>query len=265
MTVGICYQNLLPVLPSTENNQGSTGTFIGKARRSFEGPVKEIPPCYCNLKLATFQLDSATETSLLGQDSIDFRWLVKSCKEKLPLSNGYYSLFVQDTLPRTVIAYMDPISQPPTRNDVVQETMVRSMKVAAENKQKYAIVSYDLAIALKAFSIQSLRSPDFDNLIILLGVFHIELALFGGLGTYISDSGSECILTEFGILAEGSLNGFLKGRFYNRCTRLHQLLAAVMERAIFQRYLEDAPENVQQTCNDLMTKSIQHEFNTLIE
>lgn len=184
VTVGICYQNLHPVLHSTVKNQGTTGTFIGNARRSFIGPVKEIPPCYSNLKLATFQLDPATETSLLGQDGIDFIWLVKSCVEKLPLSNGYYSLFVRDTLPKTVIAYMDPISQPPTRNDVVQETMVRSMKVAAENKQKYAIVSYDLAVALKAFSIQSLKSPDFDNLIILLGVFHIELALFGALGTY---------------------------------------------------------------------------------
>ena len=71
------------------------------------------------------------------------------------------------TLPKTVIAYLDPISQPPTGNDVVQEIMVRSMKVAAENKQEYAIVSYDLAVALKAFSIQSLKSPDFDNLIVL--------------------------------------------------------------------------------------------------
>lgn len=179
MTVGICYQNFHPVLHSLIKNQGTTGTVIGKARRSFVGPVKEIAPWYSNLKLATFQLDPATETNLLGQDGIDFVWLVKSCMEKLSLSNGYYSLFVQDSLPRTVIAYMDPISQPPTRNDVVQETMVRAMKVAAENKQKYAIVSYDLAVALKAFSIQSLKSPDFDNLIILLGVFHVEHALFG--------------------------------------------------------------------------------------
>ena len=84
---------------------------------------------------------------------------------------------------------MDPISQPPTRNDVVQETMVRSLKVANETKQSYAVVSYDLAVALKAYSIQALQAPEFDKLIILLGNFHLELAYFGALGTFLADSG----------------------------------------------------------------------------
>lgn len=234
---------------------------VSKPRRSFDGPVKEIPPCYANLKLAKFQLEQVTETSFLEQDDIDFMWIVKSSKDKLPLLNGYYSLFVPDTLPKTVIAYMDPISQPPTRNDVVQETMVRSLKVAAENNQEYAVVSYDLAVALKAYSIQALRAPEFDKLIILLGVFHLELALFGALGTYIDDSGIEYILTEYGILAEGSLNGFLKGKFYNRCARIHQLVAAVLEKAIFQRYLEDDSQDTRKKlCEGLLTDSGQHDL-----
>ena len=52
---------------------------------------------------------------------------------------------------------MDPLSQPPTRNNVVQEMMVWSLKVADEMKQKYAIVTYDLAVAQKAYAIQSLK------------------------------------------------------------------------------------------------------------
>ena len=39
-------------------------------------------------------------------------------------------------------------------------------------------------------------------------------------------------------MAEGSLNGLLKGKFYNRCTRIHQLLAAALEKALFIKYLE---------------------------
>lgn len=109
VTVGICYQNFHPVLHAQPKETGMIGT-VAKPRRSFEGPVKEIPPCYANLKLAKFQLEQATETSFLEQDDIDFMWIVKSCKDKLPLLNGYYSLFVPDTLPKTVIAYMDPIS-----------------------------------------------------------------------------------------------------------------------------------------------------------
>ena len=39
-----------------------------------------------------------------------------------------------------------------------------------------------------------------------------------------------------GVLAEGSLAGFVKGKFYNRCTRIHQIIAAVMERALYAKY-----------------------------
>ena len=50
--------------------------------------------------------------------------------------------------------------------------------------------------------------------------------------------GVEHLLTESGVLAEGSLNGFLKGKFYNRSTRIHQLLATALEKALFIKYLE---------------------------
>ena len=39
-------------------------------------------------------------------------------------------------------------------------------------------------------------------------------------------------------MAEGSLNGLLKGKFYNRSTTIYQLLAAALEKALFIKYLE---------------------------
>ena len=39
-------------------------------------------------------------------------------------------------------------------------------------------------------------------------------------------------------MAERSLNGFLTGKFYNRCTIIHQLLATALEKALFIKYLE---------------------------
>ena len=130
-----------------------------------------------------------TEVGRLCQKGLDFMWLLQTSSKKTPLFTGFFSRFVTDCLPQTVITYMDPISQPPTRNDVVQETMVRSLKVANETKQSYAVVSYDLAVALKAYSIQALQASEFDKLIILLGNFHLELAYFGALGTILADSG----------------------------------------------------------------------------
>ena len=114
----------------------------------------------------------------------------------------------------TVIAYMDPINESPTLSKVVQATMELSLKVAEGNGQMWHPVAYDLNIAMKAFAIQALRAPKFDKLIILLGNFHVVLAFFGAVGTDISDSGLEYLLTEGYVLAESSLNGFVKGKFY---------------------------------------------------
>ena len=43
--------------------------------------------------------------------------------------------------------------------------------------KNYGVVTYDLAVALKAYSIQALDTPRFDKLLIMLGNFHLELAL----------------------------------------------------------------------------------------
>ncbi|XP_014678737.1 PREDICTED: uncharacterized protein LOC106818551, partial [Priapulus caudatus] len=140
---------------------------------------------------------------------------------------------------------MDPIPASPTRNDVVKETMKRSMKVACETNQDYAVVTYDLAVALKAYSIQSLEAPMFDRLLIMLGNFHLELAFYGAVGTYINECGAEHLLTECDVLAEGSLNGFIKGKYYNRCSRVHDILALVMERKLYDSFWRTLPQNRQ--------------------
>ena len=149
---------------------------------------------------------------------------------------------------------MDPISAPPTRNDVVRETMSRTMRVAAETGQEYGVVTYDLAVTLKAYCIQALDSPIFDKLLIMLVNFHLELAFYGAIGTYISDSGIEHLLTDSGILAEGSLMGFLKGKFYNQCARVHEMLAQVMERKLYESFVTTVPKDTQDAVDDLLTE-----------
>ena len=58
------------------------------------------------------------------------------------------------------------------------------------------------------------------------------------MGTFLADSGVEYLINEAGVLVEGSLAGFMKGKFYNRCTRIHQIFVAVMERELFSKYLK---------------------------
>ena len=61
--------------------------------------------------------------------------------------------------------------------------------------QDYAVVTYDLQVALKAYSIRAIETPLFDKLLIMLGNFHIELAFYAAIGTLVKESGIEFILT----------------------------------------------------------------------
>ena len=62
--------------------------------------------------------------------------------------------------------------------------------------------------------------------------------VFLSVGTFLADSGVEYVLNEAGVLAEGSVAGFMKGKFYDRYTRIHQILAAIMEQELFSMFMK---------------------------
>ena len=123
--------------------------------------------------------------------------------------HGWNSLKEVDINPQQKVFYMQHIKLPPTRNDVVKETLKRSQTVAVEEcGEKYALVTYDLAVAKIAKQIQASDSPDFDNVFIMFGSFHTEMSYFGSLGRIIEGSGGPYVLTEVEVVAPGSLNKF---------------------------------------------------------
>jgi len=243
-TVGICYQNVQVEDTTTACPPISAPpTRSGRNRRQFQGMQQQVDPYYKQLKKAQFDFLKPTEAGEVSEKIklhiLDFYWLLlqSEVEKPIPLFPGFYSQYIDDRRPQQRIWYMDPIAASPTRNDVVRETMNRSMSVAIETKQEYAVVTYDLAVALKAYSIQALDAPLYDKLLVMLGNFHLELAFYGAVGTFLNESGAEHLLTESGVLAEGSLMGFIRGKFYNRCARIHDILALAMEIKLYESFL----------------------------
>ena len=87
--------------------------------------------------------------------------------------------------------------------------MKKSLKISSECEKQNIAVTYDLAIAKLAFQIQAEESREFDNIFVILGSFHIELAYFNACGKIIFESGALHILDESLVLAAGSTNGFI--------------------------------------------------------
>lgn len=85
---------------------------------------------------------------------------------------------IVDRNPIQKIGYLPNINMSPTSDAVVQKTLQLAQQIANECNQPHIIVTYDLAIASKAYKIQASMSPQFDNIFITLGAFHTQLSFF---------------------------------------------------------------------------------------
>jgi len=159
--------------------------------------------------------------------------------EKIPMWCGFNARIHKDEGEKQVVHYMPNLSQPITRNDVVAETMRISMKCASECWQTYGLVTYDLDVANIAHKIQISEQPEFDRLFIMFGVFHIFICFFRAIGRIIAESGGPAMLTDTDVLAPGSLRGFIECKSYNRCRRLHPMLALAFEILLYRRFITD--------------------------
>ena len=115
--------------------------------------------------------------------------------------------------------------------------MKTAQKLAEESGKQEIAITYDLAIAKMALQIQAEEFPRFNNIFISLGSFHIEMAFFHAVGKFIAESAGPTLLTECGVIATGSLSGLLSGKHYNRCKRIHPLLAVAIELMHFRSFL----------------------------
>ena len=79
---------------------------------------------------------------------------------------------------------------PPTREDVMKEILKRLQRVIKEWVNKYAIVTYDLAVAKIARQIQIQNSPEFHACFIQFGQIHTILSLYSSVGIILEGSGA---------------------------------------------------------------------------
>ncbi len=182
-----------------------------------------------------------SHASMKKGNSLDFAWMASHALdiEGTPMWVGFNSKICIDRLPKQIVHYMPNIRFPITSLDVIHETLNITQRCATECRQEYGIVTYDLNAAKPAFQIQATDHPKFSNIFIMPGAFHIEIAFFRALGKLIAESGGPTMLTETEVLSRGSLNGVLQAKNFNRCKRLHPLLALAFEVLHFQAFWDN--------------------------
>ena len=187
-TMGIMYQNvtdeseetrsvepsesvsLLPIVPSTRTGR----------KRSLEQQEVSLEPHCKKPKMTVFSYKHVDVFNLPDVSgaarNLDLMWMMSHALDvgKVPMWVGYNAKNYEDKLPKQEVRYMPNLRQPIASLDVIQETLITAQRCAKECEQKFGIVTYDLNAAKPAMQIQATEKPQFDDVFIMPGVFHIE-------------------------------------------------------------------------------------------
>ncbi|XP_072754742.1 uncharacterized protein [Anoplolepis gracilipes] len=248
-----------PDIPTTSFMNPSKSTPW--KRRRFEEIPREIQSYYKKPSAKTTLMSTDVISNIIENSKIskknaiikDLLWVFSlSLLKSTPMWIGFNSTITSDNSERQMVDYLPQINLSPTSSfSVVHETLLYAQRIAEECNQQQIIVSYDLAIAKMAMQIKMTETPKFDNIFINLGAFHIQMAFFKAIGKYIDACGITDILVQAEVLAEGSVNGFLSSKHFNRCKRIHPLLSGALQILNFEQFMSENNFDV-----DILTKDL---------
>lgn len=220
--------------------------------RSVKPKHLELKPCYAkpkvepNLHISRWN----TDYRFKADDMLFLIWYLcrktRSTKEPqtVPSWSGWLSCTASPKeCEISVIEYMEPINVSINENETVQHILDTSLAACQEVEQDYAIVTFDLAVAKKAYSLVWQYSEKYNKVIVRMGVFHTICSIFSAIGKMMKCSGWSEIVIESGVCASGSLEKVMSGKHYNRALRVHKLVAEGLERLLIEQFEKTLPLN----------------------
>lgn len=181
-TVGIVYQNI-PAFDTLDERETASMVQSNKRRRTYISNFdSSVKPYSRQNKTAPILVGNAPSipTSLETSLRMEIIWMLSyalGCN-KTKRWYAWNAARTKDLNPMQKIGYLPNINMAPTSDAVVKKTLEIAQEVAKDCEQQFIIVTFDLAIASKAYKIKNDSSPSFDNIFINLGDFHTELSYF---------------------------------------------------------------------------------------
>lgn len=182
-TVGIAYQNLsLETLPQILENSNRNVETQSRRRKYFSSFDDTINPYMKKGQQISNLIGRPPLTPDNWQKIVDTSalWMFNHAMNANDAKKwfAWHSERLVDVNPIQKIGYLPSINMSPTSESVILKTLEVALKIADESNQDHIIVTYDLAIASKAYKIQADLKPQLDRVFINLGAFHLELSFF---------------------------------------------------------------------------------------
>jgi hypothetical protein len=143
----------------------------------------------------------------------------------------------EEQITEDVVGYLPTINAPATELSTVFEILDQSEKIRLELHLEAVVVVMDQALYAKATEKVWKHKDRFSHILLRLGIFHTICNALSILGKRFRDAGLKDICIEAGLVAEGSLNGVLDGKHYNRAVRVHKYIYEAFMRLLWSEFI----------------------------
>ena len=106
----------------------------------------------------------------------------------------------------------------------IYTVLKHAQAISAIVGQTDTIITFDLAIYIKAKQLQWRLLADFSKVVIRVGGFYIALNYLALMWKRYASSGLGDLLVESAVYGVGAVSALMKGKAYNRGVRAHKLV-----------------------------------------
>ncbi|KAK3734695.1 hypothetical protein QZH41_002114 [Actinostola sp. cb2023] len=158
--------------------------------------------------------------------------------QHVPGWSGFNSILFPDLPQQSNIGYCPMINGSSTEYSTIYTVLKHAQMISAILGQADTVITFDLAIYMKAKQIQWRYPEEFSDLVVRMGGFHIAHNYLSLLGKKYLNTGLDDVLIESGVYAAGTTSVLMKGKSYNRGVRAHKLAMEALFRLMWRAFVQ---------------------------
>ena len=160
-------------------------------------------------------------------------------KHTMPSWSAFNSLITTENLPVKIVGLLPVLPYPVTEHATVYTALKNFQEILGKlSKQAHLPVACDEGVYQIAHQITMQNPQEFENIVLVLGSFHLAKVLMGAIGKFIDGSGAKNILTESKAFGPNVVRSVIDGSHYVRSLKGLMLLAESIERLQWARFFQ---------------------------
>lgn len=164
----------------------------------------------------------------ISKDDNDIKTINSS--QNVPTWSSFISTISTDRRSKQIVGFLPILSAPVTEYATVYTSLCNFKDILSQLKQKQLAVTCDEGVYKIARHITLVNKTEFENIIVLLGNFHMIKVLLSCIGKYLKHSGAESIFIETNLFGVSVTEQVLNGTHYARSVKGFNYLSESLRR-----------------------------------